>query len=116
MILVVGILVDDGIVVCENIYQHFERGKKPIRAAIDGTLEVLPAVFSAVLTTIIAFLTFFFIDGMMGQFFVEMAFVVIAALIFSFVECAIILPTHVAHSKALKRDKKKNAFEERSII
>jgi multidrug efflux pump subunit AcrB len=113
MILVVGILVDDGIVVCENIYQHFEKGKKPIRAAIDGTLEVLPAVFSAVLTTIIAFLTFFFIDGMMGQFFVEMAFVVIAALIFSFVECAIILPTHVAHSKALKRDKKKNAFEEK---
>ncbi len=113
MILVVGILVDDGIVVCENIYQHFERGKKPIRAAIDGTLEVLPAVFSAVLTTIIAFLTFFFIDGMMGQFFVEMAFVVIAALIFSFVEWAIILPTHVAHSKALKRDKKKNAFEEK---
>jgi multidrug efflux pump subunit AcrB len=113
MILVVGILVDDGIVVCENIYQHFERGKSPIRAAIDGTIEVLPAVFSAVLTTIIAFLTFFFIDGMMGQFFVEMAFVVIAALIFSFIECAIILPTHVAHSKALKRGKKGNSFEEK---
>jgi len=113
MILVVGILVDDGIVVCENIYQHFERGKTPIRAAIDGTLEVLPAVFSAVLTTIIAFLTFFYIDGMMGQFFVEMAFVVIAALIFSFVECAIILPTHVAHSKALKRGGKENSFEKK---
>jgi len=58
MILVVGILVDDGIVIAENIYQQHEKGKRRIRAAVDGALEVLPAVFAAVLTTIIAFSTF----------------------------------------------------------
>jgi multidrug efflux pump subunit AcrB len=67
MIVVVGILVDDGIVVSENIYAHYERGKNPLRAAIDGIMEVLPAVFSAVLTTIIAFSAFFFLDGRSGE-------------------------------------------------
>lgn len=78
MIVVVGILVDDGIVISENIYQHFERGKSPIRAALDGTFEVLPAVLSAVLTTIVAFSTFFFLDGRAGDFFSEMSFIVMA--------------------------------------
>ncbi|WP_027000771.1 efflux RND transporter permease subunit [Eisenibacter elegans] len=98
MILVVGILVDDGIVVAENIYQHFERGKDPITAAIDGTMEVLPSVISAVLTTVIAFSAFFFLDGRVGEFFQNMAFVVITTLLFSLVECALILPAHIAHS------------------
>jgi multidrug efflux pump subunit AcrB len=53
MILVVGILVDDGIVIGENIFQHFERGKSPKRAAIDGTLEVVPAVITSVSTTVV---------------------------------------------------------------
>ena len=46
MILVVGILVDDGIVIAENIYAHFERGKPAHLAALDGTMEVLSSVFS----------------------------------------------------------------------
>lgn len=106
MIIVVGILVDDAIVISENIYQHYEKGKHPVQAAIDGTMEVFPAVFSAILTTVVAFSIFFFIDGRMGDFFVEMGFVVIFTLIFSLVEGVIILPTHVAHSKALTRKKK----------
>lgn len=101
MIIVIGILVDDGIVIAENIYQHWERGKTPVQAAIDGTLEVLPAVFSAILTTVIAFSVFFVIDGIMGDFFVDMGFVVVATLVVSLVEGALILPAHVAHSKAL---------------
>ncbi|MCH4895172.1 efflux RND transporter permease subunit [Marinilabiliaceae bacterium JC040] len=115
MILVIGILVDDGIVICENIYQHYERGKKPVQAAIDGTIEVMPAVVSAVLTTVIAFATFFFIEGVFGQFFVEMGVVVIAALLFSLIECMFILPAHVAHSKALKvaKHERKNTLEQR---
>ena len=106
MIIVVGILVDDAIVVAENIYQHYEKGKTPVQAAIDGTMEVFPAVFSAVLTTIIAFSIFFFIDGVMGDFFVEMGFVVIFTLLFSLIEGISILPSHVAHSKALTRTNK----------
>ena len=107
MIIVIGILVDDGIVIAENIFQHWERGKEPIQAAIDGTLEVLPAVFSAILTTVIAFSLFFVIDGVMGDFFVEMGFVVVATLVISLVEGAFILPAHVAHSKALSEGGRK---------
>jgi len=61
MIIVIGILVDDGIVIAENIYHHHEKGSPPIKAAIDGTLEVMPAIVSAILTTLIAFSTFFFL-------------------------------------------------------
>lgn len=109
MIVVIGILVDDGIVIAENIYQHYERGAKPFQAAIDGTMEVLPAVFSAIITTVIAFSAFFFIDGRLGDFFREMAIVVTFSLIFSLVEGALILPAHIAHSKALRRGEKPNA-------
>ena len=55
MIVVIGILVDDGIVIAENIYRHYEQGKSPADAAIDGTIEVMPAIVSAIMTTIIAF-------------------------------------------------------------
>lgn len=110
MIVVVGILVDDGIVISENIYQHYERGKTPIRAAVDGTLEVLPAVVSAILTTIIAFSTFYFLEGRAGDFFSEMAFVVMATLAVSLIEAALFLPSHLAHSRALMT-KDRNALE-----
>ena len=112
MILVVGMLVDDGIVVAENIYQHYENGKKPFLAAVDGTLEVLPSVLSAVLTTVVIFSTFFFLEGGMGDRTRDLAYVVIAALLFSLVEATFILPAHVGHSKALKiQPDKKNWFE-----
>ena len=111
MIVVVGILVDDGIVVSENIYHHYEKGKSRIQAAVDGTLEVLPAVISAVLTTIIAFATFFYINGRAGDFFSEMSFIVIATLAVSLIEALIILPSHIGHSKALTHKYKKNKLE-----
>ena len=106
MIVVIGILVDDGIVIAENIYQKYEKGYSRVRAAVEGTLEVLPAIFTAIVTTIIAFSAFFFIDGTLGDFFVEMSIVVIFSLVFSLIEGAIILPTHVAHSKALSKKNK----------
>ncbi|NQT61332.1 MAG: efflux RND transporter permease subunit [Candidatus Marinimicrobia bacterium] len=111
MILVIGILVDDGIVIAENIYQHHEKGKRRIRAAIDGALEVLPAVFSAILTTMVAFSAFLLIEGTFGQFFREMAFVVMAALLISLIEGALILPAHIAHSRALAGDRKPTKLE-----
>ena len=102
MIIVVGVLVDDGIIIAENIYQRYEKGENRINAAINGTLDVLPAVTSAILTTIVAFSLFFMLDGMLGDFFPEMGFVVIGTLIFSLIEAILILPTHIAHSNALK--------------
>ena len=112
MIVVIGILVDDGIVVGENIYYQYEKGKNPIQAAIDGIMEVLPAVTSALLTTIIAFSSFFFLDGRSGDFFSEMSIVVVGTLVISLIEVIIILPSHIAHSSALKVSKKgKSALE-----
>ncbi len=107
MIIVIGILVDDGIVIGENIYHHYEKGKSPIRAAIDGTMEVLPPVVSALLTTMIAFSTFYFLDGRIGEFFGEVSTVVILTLLVSMIEALIILPAHIAHSKALQRENRK---------
>lgn len=112
MIIVIGILVDDGIVIGENIYHHYEQGKSPVRAAIDGTIEVLPPVVSALLTTMIAFATFFFLDGRIGEFFGEVSMVVTLTLLVSMIEALIILPAHIAHSKALqKKDGKQNKFD-----
>ncbi len=102
MIIVIGILVDDGIVIAENIYQHYERGKKPIEAAIDGTLEVIPPVVSAIITTLLAFSTFLFLDSRIGEFFSEVSVIVILTLTVSLIEALIILPAHLAHSKALR--------------
>jgi len=110
MIVVIGILVDDGVVIAENIYQRYEQGQSAVNATINGTMEVLPAVFSAIITTVIAFSAFFFIDGRLGDFFKEMAIVVIFSLVFSLVEGALILPAHIAHSKALKRGNEPNAL------
>ncbi|MBQ4820774.1 efflux RND transporter permease subunit [Aquimarina sp. MMG016] len=104
MIIVIGILVDDGIVIAENIYQHYERGKSPVQAAIDGVMEVIPPIVSAILTTIIAFGIFLFLDGRIGDFFGEVSVIVILTLSISLVEALIILPAHLAHSKALKAD------------
>jgi multidrug efflux pump subunit AcrB len=106
MIIVIGILVDDGIVISENIFHHYEKGKDPIRAAIDGTMEVMPAITSAIITTIIAFSMFFFLEGRVGEFFSEVTVVVMLTLIFSLLEAFIILPTHVAHSRALTAEQK----------
>tara|TARA_R110002012_G_C11674678_1_gene613532 strand:+ start:3898 stop:7095 length:3198 start_codon:yes stop_codon:yes gene_type:complete len=103
MIIVIGILVDDGIVIAENIYQHYEKGKTPIQAAVDGTMEVLPPVVSAIITTLLAFSLFLFLDSRIGEFFSEVSVIVILTLVVSLVEALIILPAHLAHSKALRK-------------
>jgi multidrug efflux pump subunit AcrB len=102
IILVIGILVDDGIIIGESIYSHWEKyGKKPLRAAIDGTLEVIKPVTISIITTMVAFVPYFFFYGMLGKHVWQIAAVVIISLAFSLVEAMIILPAHIAHSRAL---------------
>lgn len=113
MIVVVGILVDDAIVVGENIYAHYERGKPALRAAIDGTLEVTAPVITSVLTTVIVFGAMFFLEGNLGEMLWQMGLVVVASLLFSLVEAFTILPSHLAHSKALTTDIKTSKVRER---
>ncbi len=115
MIIVIGILVDDGIVISENIYQHFEMGKTRIQAAIDGTMEVLAPILSAIITTVLAFSSFLFLDGRIGNFFSEVSVIVILTLVVSLVEALIILPAHIAHSKALVHETEEEKQNKKGI-
>jgi len=105
MILVIGILVDDGIVIAENIYLHFERGKGPMHAAVDGTMEVMPAVMTSVATTIVAFSPLLFLAGTRMEMMLHVAVVVIASLAFSLIEAFLILPAHLGSDWVLNRKK-----------
>ena len=110
MILVVGILVDDGIVIAESIYQQYEKGMKPLDAAVKGTMDVLPSVMAAVLTTIVFFTLFLSLEGSFGERFRDIGFVVIATLLISLVEGIFILPGHIAHSRALRGDPRQKTW------
>jgi multidrug efflux pump subunit AcrB len=112
-IVVLGILVDDGVVIGENIYQHAkELGKPPLQAALDGTMEMLTPVLLSLSTTAVAFSLFFFLPTIAGDFFGEMAFVVIVVLLLAMVESFFILPAHLAHSKGLRDDVKLSKIEQ----
>jgi multidrug efflux pump subunit AcrB len=115
MIMVIGILVDDGIIIGESIYTQYEKyGKKPVQAAIDGTLDVIKPVTISIATTIIAFIPYFYFYGMLGKHVWQIAAVVIISLLFSLVEAIIILPAHIAHSKALGVKVKSNSIVSRT--
>ena len=96
LILVVGIVVDDAIVVIENIYRHIERGESPKVAAIRGAEEVGWPVLAASLTTICAFGPLMFMSGVSGQFMRVVPIMAILVLIASLFEVFVILPAHVS--------------------
>lgn len=96
-ILVLGIVVDDAIVVGERIFSHEDVDKTHREAAVAGTAEVIVPVVFGVLTTIAAFLPILLIDGRMGDFFAIIGYVVLVCLVFSIIECMFILPAHLAH-------------------
>jgi HAE1 family hydrophobic/amphiphilic exporter-1 len=96
-LIALGIVVDDAIVIGENVYAHRAMGKSPMQAAIDGTIEVVPSVFSSVATTVFAFVPMFFVTGVMGKFFAVMPLAVIAILLVSLLEASFVLPCHLAH-------------------
>lgn len=98
-ILVLGIVVDDAIVVGENIFVQRERGKPGLEAAKDGVEEVSVPVIFAVLTTVAAFSPLMMIPGVSGQIWSIIPVVVIVTLLFSIVESQLILPAHLAHTK-----------------
>jgi multidrug efflux pump subunit AcrB len=103
-ILVLGILVDDAIVVGERVYGHEQMGKDPVQAAIDGTREVSIPVIFGVLTTMAAFLPLIIVPGRMADFFGVIGYVVIIALVFSLIESQLILPAHLAHRNHKEAD------------
>lgn len=96
-LMVLGIVVDDAIVVGEAIFYHRSIGKPPLVAVIDGIQEVGLPVIAAVITTIVAFLPLAYIEGIMGEFIAILPVVVIACLAVSLFECLILLPAHLNH-------------------
>ncbi|MDO4557999.1 MAG: efflux RND transporter permease subunit, partial [Planctomycetia bacterium] len=96
-ILVLGILVDDAIVIGESVHHHVQLGEPVHQAVINGVSEVAVSVMASVLTTIIAFTPLLFVPGMMGKFCHGLPIVVIAALLFSLFESLVILPVHLDH-------------------
>ena len=98
-ILVLGIVVDDAIVVGERIFAWEQKGIAKREAAIEGAHEVLTPVIFGVLTTMAAFLPILLIAGRMGDFFSLIGWVVVICLAFSIIECMLILPSHLVHRK-----------------
>ena len=98
-LLVLGIVVDDAIVVGESIHTESQKTGGGITAAVFGTQLVAKPVIFAVLTTIIAFMPWIFIDGSTSEFTRHITWVVITALLFSLVESLLILPAHLSGLK-----------------
>jgi multidrug efflux pump subunit AcrB len=96
-ILVLGILVDDAIVVGERVYAHEKNGSTRLEAATNGTLEVSIPVFFGVLTTMATFIPILNIPGPIGGFYKPLGYTVLIALVFSLIESQLILPAHLAH-------------------
>ncbi len=94
-VLVTGIMVDDAIIIMENIFRHFEMGKKRLDAVIDGTAEVMLPVISSAATTIFAFLPMLIMTGSTGEFFSQIPKTVTYALCASLLEALFILPVHI---------------------
>lgn len=105
-LVVLGIVVDDAIVVGENVYEYRQQGYSPVDAAIAGTRDVSRPVIFSILTTIIAFVPLLFMPGETGKFWWPLPAVVIVILAVSLLEALFILPAHLAHLKV--RDHKKS--------
>ena len=102
-IVVLGMVVDDAIIVGEAVYKQRQDGYGPLRAAIRGAKEVATPVTFAIITTIFAFMPMLFVPGPVGKFFRVIPIVVISVFILSLFESLFILPAHLAHSKPSRK-------------
>lgn len=96
MVLVIGIIVDDAIIISENIYQRSEKGDSPLEAAVNGVKGVFLPVLTTILTTFAAFAPLFFMPGMLGKFVYVIPLVITLALMISLIESSLALPAHLA--------------------
>jgi len=107
-IIVLGMIVDDAIIIGENITYHMEQGDPPLTAAINGALELMGPVTATVMTTMVAFLPMLYMTGIIGKFIIAIPIVVMSLLFLSWLESFLILPSHVAHfANAEKKPKER---------
>ncbi|PHR57147.1 MAG: RND transporter [Robiginitomaculum sp.] len=111
-LLVIGVIVDDAIIVGEAIHRENEHDRFGPKAAIAGTKMVIKPVIFAVLTTMIFFAPWMFLSGSTREFTRSISLVVILALAFSLVESLLILPAHLAHLKPMKAESRLAKFQE----
>ena len=95
LIIVIGMLVDDAVVITENSIRIMETGEQPMDSAVKGTIAIWPAVFASVMTTVLAFFPMTTMSGIFGKFIKFIPMGVICALIISLLECYFILPYHI---------------------
>lgn len=96
MVLVIGIIVDDAIIISESIYQRSEQGLSATDAAVEGIADVYKPVVTTILTTLVVFSPLFFMPGMLGKFVYVLPLVIVLALLISLVESTLALPAHLA--------------------
>lgn len=101
-LIVLGIVVDDAVVVGENVYELRQQGHGPVEAAIRGTRDVGGPVIFSILTNVVAFVPLLFIPGETGKFWRPLPIVVIVVLLLSLFEALFILPSHLAHIRSLE--------------
>ncbi len=116
MILVLGIVVDDSIVVAESIHRYKQLGEDPLQAAVHGFKRVIMPVITTILTTILAFSSMFLMTGTMGKFIYIIPLVVIFALTLSFLEVSIALPAHLSGIRQTTRSHALFAYVERWFV
>ncbi len=102
-LVVLGIVVDDAVVVGENVYEERRSRSDYLAAAVHGAREMAAPVTFSILTNIVAFVPLMFIPGRMGKFWSPLPVVVIIVLILSLFEALFILPAHLAHARAAGR-------------
>ena len=95
MILVIGIIVDDAIIIAENITRQREKGDKPLEAAVTGIHQVFRPVVTTILTTFLVFAPMFFMSGAFGKYIVPIPLAISLALFISLLEATIALPAHL---------------------
>jgi len=110
LIIVLGMLVDDAIVVSENIWSQYERTGDKMKSITEGCLEVLGPVTASILTTVSSFAPMLFMTGIFGAFIFQIPLMVIIALAFSAFEVFLIMPSHF--SNWVKDGKKVEAKKE----
>lgn len=115
LIMVLGMLVDDSIIVAEHFYHHVENGKSPREAARMAAISTVKPVLATILTTIIAFSSLFFMGGIMGKFLWPIPVVIIICLCGSLFECFFILPSHLSDFVPYKKKDKKERWYDRII-
>ncbi len=116
LVMVVGMIVDDAIVVAENIFRYLEDGMPVWDATVKGTVEVIAPVTATITTTVAAFAPLMYMSGIFGKFVYFIPFVVIVTLVASLIESFLILPSHVYDITPKKPVAHKNHFQEKGLF